>query len=143
MFAVQKAIRKFGENPSGDVPEVGFKYHTTIVRPYKLKGSLYLVDFPGSDGTENYAEAWKQFTSLPSSCILLLEFKVCSPQGGNIFFLEQLFLITSKISNELIICNVISSMNKLSIPSVHALPPTTFVTNVLALSFRVTLKRIR
>ena len=86
MFVLQKAIRRFGKNPSGDVPEVGMRCHTTTVRPYKLNDSLYLVDFPGSDGTENYAKGWKQFTSLSTSCILLLEFKVCIPQGGNLSF---------------------------------------------------------
>lgn len=85
MFVLQKAIRRFGEDPSGEVPEVGFKCHTKSVRPYKLKGSLYLVDFPGSDGTENYAKSWKQFTSLPSSCILLLEFKVWGLSKGGKF----------------------------------------------------------
>lgn len=59
----------------GKLPEVGTMVHTTVVKPYKLNDSLWLVDFPGSNGVGVYADEWKQFTSLPSSCILLLDFK--------------------------------------------------------------------
>lgn len=66
-----------GEEPGAKVPNIGNDVHTETVTPYQLNSSekLWLVDFPGLNGTEAYADAFKQFTSLPSSCILFLDFK--------------------------------------------------------------------
>ena len=40
------------------MPEVGFTKHTKTEKAYKLKHDLklYLVDFPGGNGTEDYAD---------------------------------------------------------------------------------------
>ncbi|KAG0577126.1 hypothetical protein KC19_5G132800 [Ceratodon purpureus] len=78
---IKKAIEQYGQKDDDDLqkalPKVGItrECHTTVVRPYKLKDKLWIVDFPGGNGTEAYADAWTQFAALPSSCILMLDFK--------------------------------------------------------------------
>jgi len=78
LFVLQNVIERVGAPQDSGVPQVGIDIHTHTVTPYKLRDQFYLVDFPGSNGTEKYADAWVQFTELPSSCILLLDFKVRS-----------------------------------------------------------------
>ncbi|KAG0605584.1 hypothetical protein M758_9G070700 [Ceratodon purpureus] len=71
---IKKALKEFGP-PGAPSPDTGFGTHTKIVRPYMLKSSLWLVDFPGGNGTERYADMWKQFTALSSSAVLFLDFQ--------------------------------------------------------------------
>ncbi|GAQ91364.1 hypothetical protein KFL_007730010, partial [Klebsormidium nitens] len=59
---------------SKTTPAVGDHLHTRVVFPYEITESLWLVDFPGGNGLGDYADSWQQFTSLPSSAILLLHF---------------------------------------------------------------------
>lgn len=72
---IKKAIKSVGAVQHSGMPQTGMDSHTKKVKPYKLQDQFYLVDFPGSNGVEEYADAWVQFTTLPSSCILLLQFK--------------------------------------------------------------------
>lgn len=72
---MQRVLRKSG--PSGArLPETGIRTHTKVAAPYMVKNSLWLVDFPGGDGVEHYADMWKQFSALSTSAILFLDFKV-------------------------------------------------------------------
>ncbi|CAK9863589.1 unnamed protein product [Sphagnum jensenii] len=75
--ALQKAVQLNHRPPHATVPETGLGHgcHTTTVKPYKFEESLWLVDFPGGNGTEDYADQWHYFTALPSFAILLLDFK--------------------------------------------------------------------
>jgi hypothetical protein len=59
-----------------DVPDTGLDIHTKTVTPWRFNDSIWLVDFPGGNGTEDYAHQWKFFTALPNIAILFLDFKV-------------------------------------------------------------------
>jgi hypothetical protein len=70
---IKKALESFGpQNPR--LPGCGRSFHTSVVEPYKLADSVWLVDFPGRDGLQGNAERWIQFKELPNSCILVLQF---------------------------------------------------------------------
>jgi hypothetical protein len=72
---LQKAIQKTVKSKD-DLPYTGLDYHTKTVRPWKFNDSIWLVDFPGGNSTEDYAHQWQFFTALPSIAILFLDFKV-------------------------------------------------------------------
>jgi hypothetical protein len=55
---------------------VGLFTHTKIPQLYEVDKNVWLVDFPGSNGMENYADYWLHFSALPSVVLLLLEFTV-------------------------------------------------------------------
>jgi len=71
---LQKAI--LGTKWSKDIPSTGLDLHTNTVKPWKYDDSIWLVDFPGGNATEDYAHQWKFFTALPSMAVLFLDFKV-------------------------------------------------------------------
>jgi GTPase Era involved in 16S rRNA processing len=71
---LQKAIQKTVKSKD-DLPYTGLDYHTKTVRPWKFNDSIWLVDFPGGNSTEDYAHQWQFFTALPSIAILFLDFK--------------------------------------------------------------------
>jgi hypothetical protein len=65
------------ENHYGEkLPEVGLFTHTKIPQLYEVDKNVWLVDFPGSNGIENYADYWLHFSALPNVVLLLLEFTV-------------------------------------------------------------------
>jgi signal recognition particle receptor subunit beta len=70
---LQKAI--LGTKWSKDIPSTGLDLHTNTVKPWKYDDSIWLVDFPGGNATEDYAHQWKFFTALPSMAVLFLDFK--------------------------------------------------------------------
>jgi hypothetical protein len=50
------------ENHYGEkLPEVGLFTHTKIPQLYKVDKNVWLVDFPGSNGIENYADYFLHF----------------------------------------------------------------------------------
>ncbi|CAM6037072.1 unnamed protein product [Sphagnum compactum] len=71
---IMKALDRFGPRNPPRLPRCGRSFHTSIVEPYKLADSVWLVDFPGRDGLQGNAEKWIQFKELPNSCILVLQF---------------------------------------------------------------------
>jgi hypothetical protein len=76
---LQKAILKtVNPEDAEDVilPEIGLDKHTKTVRPWRFNDSIWLVDFPGGNSTEDYAHQWQFFTALPNIAILFLDFKV-------------------------------------------------------------------
>jgi hypothetical protein len=74
----QKAIlAENDENPSRlETPEPSASEHTKQPKPYKGKDELWLVDFPGTNGTEDYAVYWNQYTALPSFIVFLFDYNV-------------------------------------------------------------------
>ncbi|KAG0577129.1 hypothetical protein KC19_5G133100 [Ceratodon purpureus] len=70
---IKLVLEKYNQNST--VPKTGIDIHTSSVQPYKVEGRFWIVDFPGIDTVENYADSWERFTALPSSSILLLEYE--------------------------------------------------------------------
>jgi hypothetical protein len=73
---LQKAIVNTAQSEDAGVPLTGLDYHTPTVRPWKYDDSIWLVDFPGGNSTEDYAHQWQFFTALSSIVVLFLDFKV-------------------------------------------------------------------
>jgi hypothetical protein len=64
-----------------EMPKCGTDIHTSKVTAYNVNNTLCLVDFPGGNGLGAYADEWKQFAALPSSCVLLFNFQVPPHHG--------------------------------------------------------------
>jgi hypothetical protein len=65
------------------LPEVGLFTHTKVPQLYKVDKNVWLVDFPGSIGIENYADYGLHFSALPSVVLLLVEFTVLTTPSNN------------------------------------------------------------
>lgn len=74
---------------SAALPEVGRFKHTTKATPYALENGVFLVDFPGSDGSKTYAQQWLDYTALPSFVVLLLKYEV-----SYLFILSNLIILS-------------------------------------------------
>lgn len=76
---VQRVLERHGSPDAKSpekLPQTGIRDHAKIAAPYMLNSSLWLVDFPGGNGSEHYADMWKQHTALSTSAILFLDFMV-------------------------------------------------------------------
>ncbi|KAG0602023.1 hypothetical protein M758_11G155500 [Ceratodon purpureus] len=78
-------VAVFGEEDSGkssfiqkvlgiELPDVGGEVHTSKVNSYKAENGMFLVDYPGSNGAEEYADWWRQYLHLPTLVVLILAF---------------------------------------------------------------------
>jgi hypothetical protein len=80
IFNLQNVLERF-EHGGLEMPKCGTDIHTSKVTAYNVNNTLCLVDFPGGNGLGGYADEWKQFAALPSSCVLLLNFQVPPHHG--------------------------------------------------------------
>jgi hypothetical protein len=73
---LQRALVR--NNSLGPLPQVGMGKddHTKIPQLYKAENNLWLVDFPGANSIQEYANYWQHFSALPSFVVLLLQFGV-------------------------------------------------------------------
>ncbi|KAG0599206.1 hypothetical protein M758_12G135500, partial [Ceratodon purpureus] len=75
---IQEVLKGEGDRPNYEsLPAEGVDIHTQDVTSYKLKSGMILVDFPGINGAEKYANWWQKYTALPTLVVLLLNFQVC------------------------------------------------------------------
>ncbi|CAM6029810.1 unnamed protein product [Sphagnum balticum] len=63
------------ERQEGNPRDKAVKGHTRHRFKPSYDDSIWLVDFPGGNGTEDYVHQWQFFTALPSIVVLFLDFK--------------------------------------------------------------------
>ncbi|CAM6015418.1 unnamed protein product [Sphagnum balticum] len=100
-----------------EMPKCGTDIHTSKVTAYNVNNTLCLVDFPGGNGLGGYADEWKQFAALPSSCVLLLNFQHDIKKDQKEMYLEikkslgtQITVAFNKVGNS--VTDVVSNQNE-------------------------------